>query len=157
MIQRKQTLFLAIAALLCAATWLFPISNFQRGQESYVFATHGFIGPDGILLDDPVPIAPLHILNSILAVAFMVTIFLYGNRQRQMRVISGMYILMLAVIGSTFIIDNSFNAFLSSDGAVAHSHGASYFLPLLALVFAVLAHRSIKADDALVKSMDRLR
>ncbi len=157
MIQRKQTLFLAIAALLCAATWLFPISSYQRGEESYVFVTHGFIAPDGLVLEDPMPIVPMHILNSILALAFVVAIFLYGNRKRQMRVISGMYILMLAVIAGTFIIDNSFKAYLSSDGAVVQSHGASYFLPLVALVFAVLAHRAIKADEDLVKSMDRLR
>lgn len=157
MIQRKQTIFLAIAALLSAATWFFPVSSFQRGEESYVFATHGFIGPDGVVLEDPTPIAPLHILNSILAVAFVAVIFLYGNRQRQMRVISGMYILMLAAIAGTFIIDNSFKAYLINSGAVVQSHGASYFLPVMALVFAVLAHRSIKADDALVKSMDRLR
>lgn len=157
MIQRKQTIFLAIAALLSAATWLFPVSSFQRGADSYVFATKGFVGPDGLLLEDPAPILPMHILYTVLAVAFAVSIFLYSNRLRQLRLVRSTYILILALLGGTFIIDNSFNAYLSGSGAVAHTLGISYFLPVLVLVFATLAYRSIKADETLVKSMDRLR
>lgn len=157
MIQRKQTLFLAIAALLSAATWLFPVSNFQRGEESYVFVTTGFIGPDGVLIDDPTPIVPMHILYSALALVLTVIIFMYGNRQRQMRVLSGTYILIVAVLAGTFIIDNSFLAYLRGPTAVVHSLGVSYFLPIGVLLLAILAHRAIKADESLVKSMDRLR
>jgi hypothetical protein len=157
MIQRKQTLFLALAALLSFSTWLFPVSAYQRAGETYLFMTSGIVGPDGNVLEDPVMQLPLHIVLTALGVALAVSIFLYGNRLRQIRLVRGTYLITLLVIAFTFITDNSIRSYLSGAGIVEHSYGLSYFIPLLVLVLAFLAQRAIKADEDLVKSMDRLR
>ena len=157
MIQRKQTLFLALAALLSFSTWVFPVSTYQRAGERYLFMTSGIVGPDGNVLEDPVMQLPLHIILTILGVALAGSIFLYGNRPRQIRLVRGTYLITLMVIAFTFITDNSIRSYLSGSGPVERSFGLSYFIPLLVLVLTFLAQRAIKADEDLVKSMDRLR
>ncbi|MBK9764863.1 MAG: DUF4293 family protein [Flavobacteriales bacterium] len=44
-----------------------------------------------------------------------------------------------------------------SKGATINHLGLSFYLPIVALVLAFLAERSIKADEDLVRSVDRLR
>lgn len=157
MIQRKQTLLLALAALLSFSTWLFPVGTYERGAETYVFLTSGLVGPDGEVMEDPAMKVPFHIILTVLGGALTVSIFLYSNRARQMRLVRGTYLITLAVIAFTFITDNSIRSFLSGSGSFEHRYGLSYFIPLVVLVLAFLAQRAIKADEDLVKSMDRLR
>jgi len=65
---------------------------------------------------------------------------------------------ILAVIAFLFITDNSLRSYLGRNGGeVTDTFGVAYFLPLLTLVFAYLAERAIRADEALVRSADRLR
>jgi hypothetical protein len=61
------------------------------------------------------------------------------------------------VVALVFITDNSIVAYLAERGPVEHARGISYFIPLLVLLLAFLAERSIRADERLVRSMDRLR
>jgi hypothetical protein len=157
MIQRKQSLFLALAAMLSFATWFFPVSTYVRGEEQFIFMTQGLIGPDGIALEEVAMKMPFHIVLTILGAALAVSIFLYGNRPRQVRLVRGTYLLALATAAFMFITDTSIRSYLAQGGAVTHHYGVSYFLPLLALVLSFLAERAIRADEELVRSMDRLR
>ena len=52
MIQRKQTLFLLLAALLVLSTWLFPIASYQSTAEIYELMTYGLYTADGIKVKD---------------------------------------------------------------------------------------------------------
>lgn len=47
MIQRRQTVFLLLAALCGALTFLFPVDSFLRGDQGFVFRTTGFFMADG--------------------------------------------------------------------------------------------------------------
>ena len=97
---------------------------------------------------------PFSILLSLLALALVIAIFMYKNRPRQMRFVRGSYLLMLAIIAFMFITDNSVGAYL--EGA-ERTFGLSFVMPLVALVLTVMAERGIRADEKLVRSMDRLR
>ena len=46
---------------------------------------------------------------------------------------------------------------LSGEAPVVSEKGIGMFLPILAIVFLVLANKAIKKDEDLVKSVDRLR
>jgi hypothetical protein len=46
---------------------------------------------------------------------------------------------------------------LSGETAAVSEKGIGMFLPVLAVVFLVLANKAIKKDEDLVKSVDRLR
>jgi glucose uptake protein GlcU len=156
MIQRKQTLFLLLAALLALCTWLFPIATYTSGQaESYNLMTYGLYTADGIEVKDVSMRMPFSIVITILGTALFAAIFMYRNRPRQMRFVRGTYLLILAIIAFMFIGDNSIQAYLGMH--VERTFGLSFVLPLVALVLTIMAERGIRADESLVRSMDRLR
>jgi hypothetical protein len=157
MIQRKQSVFLALAALLAAATWLFPVSTTTNDRAQVVFMTYGLVASDGEALDEAAIKIPFHILLSVVAIALAVSIFLFRNRPRQIRVVRGTYIIVLAVIAFLFISDRSVQAYMAGSGTFDHTYGISFIAPVIVLILAVLAERAIKADEELVRSMDRLR
>ncbi len=157
MLQRKQTVFLALAAALSLATWLFPIAEYDRLGEHYVLHTTGFVTPEGTVDPDFSMKVPFSLLHTVLAGVLLVSIFLYRNRARQRAVVRITYMLVLGLIAFQFITENSVSAYLSQTGAVESSYGLSFFIPLVVLVLTFLAERGIRADEALVRSMDRLR
>lgn len=157
MIQRKQSLFLLLAALLALATWLFPIATYQRGEALFELRTTGLFTADGVEVNDvalKVPFAPV---MTVIGVALAGCILLYRNRQRQMRFVRGTYMVVLGAIAFLFITDRSVQRYLEQGGTVHGSYGLSFVLPLIVLVLAFMAERAIKADEELVRSADRLR
>lgn len=157
MIQRKQTVFLLLAALCGALTFLFPVDTFVRGDQAFEFQTTGFFMADGTPVVDgalKVPFAPVIGLITVLLVAI---VFFYKNRQRQLLLTRTANLLTMAVVVFLFITDNSIRAYLAQGGRVESTFGASAGLPLLMIVLILLAESGIRKDQALVKSMDRLR
>jgi len=157
MLQRKQSLFLLLAALLCFATWLFPVAGYERGVEHFRFFTYGLYAADGTELMDVGMKVPFSVLLTVLGVGLLVTIFLYKDRKRQQRFVRSTYLLLLGISVFLFITDNSMRSYLEQGGSVINHLGLSFYLPIVALVLAFLAERSIKADEELVRSVDRLR
>ncbi len=155
--QRKQTVFLAIASLLAAATWLFPVAEYDVAGARYTFLTQGITGPDGTTVEEVATRIPFQWVLTALAVILVVCIFLYGDRPRQMRIVRGTYLLTLLSVAFLFITDNSLRAWLGGMGEVQAHYGVSFFLPLAVLPFTFLAERAIRKDEALVRAMDRLR
>jgi hypothetical protein len=157
MLQRKQSLFLGLAALLCLATWLFPIATYTQADQGFSLRTSGLYTQDGIAVTDVDVKMPFHLVLTVLGAALVATVFMYGNRPRQMRFVRGTYLLMLGVIAFMFITDRSVTGYLSGAGAVQARYGLSFVMPIVALILTFMAERAIKADEALVRSMDRLR
>lgn len=157
MIQRKQTLFLLLAALLALSTWLFPIANYQSPGETYSLMTYGLYTTDGVKVPDVDAPVPFSIILTVLAAALIFSIFLYSNRKRQVRFVRGTYLLLLAVIAFMFITDNSVQAYLGTSTQVDHQYHLSFVMPLIAMILTFMADRGIQADEKLVRSMDRLR
>ena len=155
--QRKQSIFLFMAALLSFATWLFPVVTYERASDAFSFCTTGLFTQDGATVADVGVKVPFAIVLTVLGVALLAIILLFKDRPRQVRFLRGTYLVMLGVIAFLFITDNSIEGYLEQGGTVVSHYGASFFLPLGVLLFAFLAERAIKADEALVKSADRLR
>lgn len=156
--QRKQTVFLVLAALLALSTWFFPVATYERGQDQFIFRTTGLYTAEGTPVIDVDVKAPFNVVLTVVAVALVACIFFFGNRPRQIRFVRSTYLVTLAIIAFLFITDNSIRAYLEGGGAIVVSHyGASFFLPLGMLICSVLAERSIRADEKLVRSADRLR
>ncbi len=157
MLQRKQSIYLLLATLLSLATWLFPIAKYEMGSGVHEFRTTGLFDPDGT--EDPArePVIPFAMLYMVTAGIFAVSILLYGNRPRQARVVRLTYLLTLAMLAFQYIVSNSVLAYLAQQGTVDRSYGVTFFVPLVVLVLSFLAERAIRSDEALVRSMDRLR
>lgn len=155
--QRKQTVFLALAALLALATWVFPVATYERAQDRFIFRTDGLFDAGGTVVEEVGLKVPFHVVLTVIGVALVGCILLYRNRPRQTRFVRGTYLLTLVVIAFFFITDNSIQTYLEPGGAVVSHYGASFFFPLGTLVLTFLAERAIRADEELVRSADRLR
>lgn len=155
--QRKQTVFLIIAALLAFLTWAFPVATYEQAQNSYAFNTSGLFDAAGQEVEEVGVKVPFHVVLTVIGLALLGFILFYGDRPRQIRFVRGTYLITVAVIAFLFITDNSIRTYLEQDGAVLRHFGVSFFLPFGTLLFSFLAERAIKADEELVKSADRLR
>jgi hypothetical protein len=155
--QRKQSVLLAMGALLAFASWLFPIASYTGDLGEYKLRTYGLFLPDGTESTMVSPMLPFEVLHSVLGFGMLVAILLYGNRPRQARVVRGLWMLQLPVIAFQYITMNSTLAYLARQGTIDQSMGFTFFLPMVVLVLVFIAERMIRSDEALVRSAERLR
>lgn len=145
MIQRIQTLFLLFASGALGGQFGLPYLQAGTETDRAVPAL-----ADGVLNPlDNIGILGLTILSGILA---LVAIFLFRNRALQTQVTTlGMLcaILLTALAG--------FTAYTIWQANPTAQWNAGLGLPVLAAILQGLAARYIKKDEALVRSMDRLR
>lgn len=148
MIQRKQTVYLFLSVLLFAATYYFPFGMLQTYE---LFAYHTRDAQGGML--DDVQNYSFAVPMSIAATITLLSIFMYNNRQRQMAVIRLTFILYaISFVLMTLYFMNASK--ILGDG---FRPGISFFIAFVAFFLNILAVRSIKKDDRLVKSVDRIR
>lgn len=151
MIQRIQSLYLFLAAILLVVWYMFPVATFQSPQGLYLLFTCHIKNPEtGASLISMVPLAVLPLLSAILS---LIIIFRFKNRSNQMK-LSKMVMLILLV---TLVVEGIYFVRI---GQMLNTTGKPAFMaitPLLAFMLIYLAHRAIKKDDLLVKSADRIR
>lgn len=153
MLQRIQTVYLLIIVVLTIATLFLPLAVWHTGGEFFSFDASG-VSSVG---DQPELIYPtwsLFILTAAIALIALITIFLYKKRILQIRLRVFNALLMLGFYGLfaflAWIIKDQL-----SDAAVSVKIGLCF--PLINLILDYLAIRNIGADEALVRSLDRLR
>jgi len=149
MIQRIQSLFLFLAAASAFALFGLPFASMPEplaaDVQSPIFA-------DGVYnIMDHIGTMVLFGLAGALA---LVSIFLFNNRKLQMSL--SRFAIIANIIGFILAIVLFFNE-RESMGAQDPDDQLGVYLPILFIVFALLALRFISKDEHLVKSMDRLR
>jgi len=157
MIQRLQSLYLAIAAAAIAIAFFFPIITYindaQIWLEIYLKGIKDNSSPQlGINGSMLLPLQVMAVLSIILAVT---AIFLFKNRKSQMKLVRLGIVLVLVEIALIFFYYANMLAKVSS--TVPDFNHAGIYLLLVALVMFVLANRGIMKDDKLVRAADRLR
>lgn len=144
MIQRIQSLYLLVAALVSGGLiFVFYLWTNQSGVDFYAINSLGgdnlFVKSTGILF----------IISSFLSI---ISIFLFKNRKTQV------VINRLNIVLNFFLLGIIVYLLLTLPGeAVISEKGIGSFLPLIAILFLVLANKAIIKDEKLVKSVDRLR
>ena len=136
MLQRIQTIYLIIAAGV-------------SGGLIYVFNLWGLVDGTQVWAKDV-----NYVFAAFLTSAFfsVVAIFRYKNRKSQF--IVGRLNIILNFILLGFFVYQSLN--ISGETNVSEK-GIGMFIPIISIVFLALANKSIKKDEDLVKSVDRLR
>ena len=157
MIQRKQTLFLALAAAVAGLANLFPFATYSVADMQVVFRSTGLFLGDGAPLEEASPKVPFAAVLGLLTLLPLVTIVLYKDRSRQLRFVRFTYLFALGALAFAVITDRSIQLYMAGRGAVEVTYGAAFAAPVLVLVLAFLAERGIRKDEALIRSMDRLR
>lgn len=145
MIQRIQTLYFLFTALTFGGLFLLPLA-FSTATQIPVFADQVFTIEE----------QPLLFIQAIAgALVALVAIFLFKNRPLQIRL---SYLLILQAIALPLVAFVVLSDLIPTMDATAQVHyKAGFFLPAAAILFAILAIISIRKDEHLVKSMDRLR
>ncbi|MDP6922923.1 MAG: DUF4293 family protein [Lutibacter sp.] len=144
MIQRIQTVYLVVAMLLSGGL-AFSV-NFQSLQQGTAFYLFDSFGSGNTLLT---LVAVLFLLSALLALAAVLS---YKKRLRQF--IIGRFVLLINLILLGIFVYFSLN--LSGESNISEK-GIGLFIPVLNILFVSMANRAIKRDEALVKSVDRLR
>lgn len=135
MIQRLQSLFLAVAALLNLTVYFTPI------YEKAMSDPQNWIG---------IGLASSLLIAMILNV---VSIFLYQNRKNQISWIKRSALFQVIAFG--FCVGVLFS--LGGIGTYLWDEALGTGLVFLGLIFQILALRFIRKDEELVRSMDRIR
>lgn len=156
MIQRKQTVFLLLAAISLGLLYFFPLATFIGDKDSLVLYVYKLVS----LVPDNTPNVPEYFLMPLLSLTILmillsvVTIFMFKNRMRQLNFVRINLILLMIMIAVFFFYDA--NVLEDISGGIADYEAGSYF-PLIAFVFFILAYKGIMSDERLIRSADRLR
>lgn len=153
MIQRIQSIYLTLAAICLGLMFAFNFAVFETADEEWVYNVMGLSFGDGVYQN--FMSVPFYVVVPLMCVYTLITIFLYKNRKRQLFFIRVNYLLHISMLAllhiSVYRIPGAFEAIVGT------TFGVSVFLPAASFAFLYMASRGVKKDEALVRSLDRLR
>jgi len=155
MIQRVQSIFLAIVAIAMFLMIFWPIwekTNSEGGQIVLSTMTLTYTNGEQSEANNTIYLTVLALLSSTVAVG---SLFSFRNRMTQMKLNLLNSLLLLVTV--CLIGYNMYTAqqLLQTDDPGSFQIG--FFLPIVALFCNSLANRFIRKDEKLVRSVDRLR
>lgn len=152
MIQRIQSVYLTIGLILMAMLGWLPLGEILSGENVYTFTIAGVQNSQtqATLYSG----LPLIVFLSIIGLIQLLIIFSYKKRVRQMRMASFNIILMLGLlfVGWYFVHQS-----IKLLGSGTYAYQLPVVFPFIAAVLNYLAIRAIGRDEALVRSVDRIR
>ena len=135
MLQRIQTVYMALAGLIFAVCpYVLPLWK-AEGVDFYA------------------PMHPLYMAGFGLSLALVVITILYYNKRQMQFVLNRLNIILQFILFGLFL----YRSLNLSGGAEASEKGIGLLIPIISIVLLSLANKAIKKDEALVKSVDRLR
>jgi hypothetical protein len=147
MIQRIQTVFVFFAAVVTALLLKLDFALLSVKGDLYIFNARGIIGQEGVLFNG----APVLGFIALITLLHLVVIFLYKKRILQMRILTFIILLLLGLIGvMAYLLYAAFD-----QAEVVFK--MPMVLPMVAAILDFLAIRAIGKDEALIRSLNRIR
>lgn len=156
MIQRIQSLYLFMVALLMVIMLANPLGSFLVGDEEFVLKPFGIFSTGSGEL-----VAGTLYMGCVIAMAAVlpfITIFLYRNRLLQIRLCFMELIFLLGA--QIFVVYYLYHATTGIPAAgydTAIQYSVVDLAPLVSIVLVWLAYKGIVKDEALVRSLNRIR
>jgi len=147
MIQRIQSVYLSISILLIGLLFFLPFAEIGKDGAIYLFNFKGIL-LDGVVKETGWVIS---VLMFVIIGLHILAIFSYKNRKQQIKIVYSAILVMLGLLGA-FVY---YTYFLFSGALVSFKFGVA--LPLVAIILDYLAIRAIGKDEALIRSIDRIR
>lgn len=147
MIQRIQTVFLMLVAVIAVLLFVVPVEIYTSGAEVLEYS----LLPVGLKEGTSPIIYGLCAANAGILIFSLVAVFQYKNRNKQLKTSRVPLILAVMQMGTLFVF-----SLYAKEGFIKTYTWAS-FLPIGVMLFSLLAGVFIKKDEELVRSADRLR
>lgn len=164
MIQRIQTVYLALVAVLSILGLCLPLGQFVDGTTVVAEFNSWMFSPGSTSkvlasadFHDFAPVA-LGIVLSIVIILTVMSIMLFRFRMRQLRLTIFTTILLVGyILYGAFLVWHYTEAVSSVVDGVTFRLSIAGVLPVLSVILNCLAIHGIRKDEALVRSLDRLR
>ncbi len=150
MIQRIQTLYMLLSSMLIGLLFALPFAEIaDMNSQIFEFNVWGVkLLSTGELVQNGWAVA---LLIAIVLLLQVVAIFSYKKRILQMRILTFTILLCMGLLGLFFFFaTKSFN-----DVTISYQMAVSF--PAVSAILNYLAIRAIGKDEALVRSVDRIR
>lgn len=156
MIQRIQTIYLLLATALMSLTLFMPLATIWQGNEELVIRTFGVSGTLGFEAALPLYLGIVLAATTLLP---LVTIFLFKKRLVQIRLCVSEIVLLLGSLAFVALYCYRICSLVAEAiaGELNFTLGFASLMPVLSIILVVLAMRGIAKDEALVRSLDRIR
>ena len=153
MIQRIQTLYLLLVAVLMSLTLFLPLATIVSGADEIVVKAFS-VDISSVGFDAPLPIY-MGVLLSVATLLPLITIFLYKRRLAQIRLCVSEIVLLVGA--AAFVALYCYRLCDILTDYLIFTLGFAALMPVVAIIPVALAIRAIAKDEALVRSLDRIR
>lgn len=154
MIQRIQTIYLLVVTLLMGFYFFIPFATYTIEPQMVKY----MLMATGLSADGPQPegIYSIWALFILIVITFMIpfiTIFLYKKRMIQIRLCIVNVVLLVGLQGLLYYVVTA----VSKQLVATPKYSIIFIFPLVSAILTFLALRAVAKDEALVRSLDRLR
>jgi hypothetical protein len=160
MIQRVQTIYLLFTSVLTGLTAYFDLAIYYSDEikmfKYNLFGVEAMGDMESFIPGNWIVQVVLVAISTLLA---LFIIFNYKNRKLQLKLGNLNYLLLVAMILSIYFSVKNLTHLLplSEIENLKAIYWIGFYMPVAAIAFQFLANRGIKKDEALVKSVERLR
>lgn len=151
--QRAQTVYLFLIVIISLLSLVFPFAYYEMGNENITFNIFG-VSQNSLKFDTWFP---YYISIGLTAGLALFSVTQFKNRKRQLSLGKINYAVILATVIMLNIDLTSIATGLNIPSEQINFNLIGFMLPITCLPFNFLANRGIKKDEALIKSVDRLR
>lgn len=150
MIQRKQSVFLLLAAIATIICLCMPVATIQPkalGVDSQMYNLWIACG-NGALDFSAAPLFGILLVETVMAIA---TIFMYNKRKLQIRLCNWCNFLIIVWYAAYVTI------VMSVKGDAGWHICFAAVLPLVAMILVFMARKGVIADERLIRAAERIR
>lgn len=151
MIQRKQSVFLLLAAIANIICLSLPVATIQTGKGLAVASAMynlWIANGNGAIDLSSAPLFGILLVETVMAIA---TIFMYRKRKLQIKLCNWCNFLIIVWYAAYVTITMS----AKGDGDFHVAFAA--VLPLVAMILTFMARKGVMADEALIRAAERIR
>jgi len=157
MLQRIQTIWLFLAALVLLGLFVFPYVNYidlvGLGKRILITGEYGAVNNEIVKNEGYI----FQIIGAVILILIpLFTIFQFKNRKLQLKLIYA-EIVLICLFGIWLIVSASGTLSLINQSIGAQSIGIGFILLPVSILFLAMAAGAIRKDEKLIKSADRLR
>lgn len=158
MIQRIQTVYLTIVAILSATVLFAKVGTYMVGAKMVAWFNNFVFNADDTGVESAGPWA-LGVILILVILLSVVSIMLFNFRMRQLRLTIFSTILLVGYVATYAFFAWLYQGKLEAAGVEDVSYHLSFMalFPVVSIILNLLAIHGIRKDEALVRSLDRIR